>query len=69
MRGKNSKGRITTRSIRIKAEPRVIRGLAIRDTTKTPFASSTRPEGTPRLTAKSWERDWPRSYELESSPK
>ncbi|KAF3586946.1 hypothetical protein F2Q69_00030899 [Brassica cretica] len=36
--------------------------------TKIPSASSTRPEDTPRLTAKSWERDWPRSYLLESSP-
>ncbi|KAF3583954.1 hypothetical protein F2Q69_00027786 [Brassica cretica] len=61
-RGKNSRGRITIRSIWIKAEPRAIHGLAIKDTTKTPSASSTRPEDTPRLTAKCWQRDWPRSY-------
>ncbi|KAF2583708.1 hypothetical protein F2Q70_00035839 [Brassica cretica] len=47
---------------RTKAEPRVIRGLAIKDMTKTPTASSTSPEDTPRLTAKSWEQGWPRSY-------
>ncbi|KAF2570409.1 hypothetical protein F2Q70_00004118 [Brassica cretica] len=61
-RGKNSKGRITTRSIQIKAEPRGIHGLAIKDTTKTPSASFISPEDTPRLTAKSWEQGWPRSY-------
>ncbi|KAF3513010.1 hypothetical protein F2Q69_00006335 [Brassica cretica] len=44
------------------AEPRVIRGLAIKDMMKTPSASSTCPEDTPRLTAKSWEQGWPRSY-------
>ncbi|KAF2539305.1 hypothetical protein F2Q68_00022113 [Brassica cretica] len=45
-----------------RAEPRVIRGLAIKDMMKTPSASSTSPEDTPRLTAKSWEQGWPRSY-------
>ncbi|KAF3529932.1 hypothetical protein DY000_02040718 [Brassica cretica] len=29
---------------------------------ETPSASSTSPEDTPRLTAKSWEQGWPRSY-------
>ncbi|KAF3529656.1 hypothetical protein DY000_02042898 [Brassica cretica] len=36
---------------------------------KTPSASSTSPEDTPRLTAKSWEQGWPRSYSLESTRK
>ncbi|KAF2556637.1 hypothetical protein F2Q70_00014836 [Brassica cretica] len=57
------------RSIRIKAEPRATRGLAIKGMMKTPYASSTSPEDTPRPTAKSWEQDWPRSYSLESSRK
>ncbi|KAF2583829.1 hypothetical protein F2Q70_00036825 [Brassica cretica] len=48
--------------IRTKAEPRVIRGLAIKDMMKTPSANSTNPEATPRLTAKSWEQGWPQSY-------
>ncbi|KAF2610230.1 hypothetical protein F2Q70_00013551 [Brassica cretica] len=61
-RGKISKERTITRSVRTRAEPRVIRGLAIKDMTKTPSASSTSPEDTPRLTAKSWEQGWPRSY-------
>ncbi|KAF2558334.1 hypothetical protein F2Q68_00014390 [Brassica cretica] len=60
--GKSFKVRITTQSTRNKAEPRAIRGLAIQDTTKTPSASSTRPEGTRRPTVKSWERGWPQSY-------
>ena len=68
-RGKDSKERIITRSARTRTEPRVIRGLAIKDMMKTPSACSTSPEGTPRLTAKSWEQDWPRSYSLESSRK
>ena len=62
MRGKNFKARITTQSTRNKAEPRVICGLAIQDMTKTPSASSTKPEDTRQLTAKSWERGWPQSY-------
>ncbi|KAF3511930.1 hypothetical protein F2Q69_00005771 [Brassica cretica] len=61
-RGKNSKGHITTQSVRNKVEPWAIHGLVIHDTTKTPSASSTRPEDTRRLTANSWERDWPQSY-------
>ncbi|KAF2546661.1 hypothetical protein F2Q70_00021289 [Brassica cretica] len=61
-RGKISKERTITRSARTRAEPRVIRGLAIKDMMKTPSASSTSPEDTPRLTAKSWEQGWPRSY-------
>ncbi|WZZ65962.1 hypothetical protein YC2023_077332 [Brassica napus] len=61
-RGNNSKEHIITRSAQTRAEPRVIRGLATKDMTKTPSASSTNPEDTPRLTAKSWERGWPRSY-------
>ncbi|KAF3571151.1 hypothetical protein F2Q69_00059326 [Brassica cretica] len=61
-RGKISKERKITRSARTKAEPRVIHGLAIKDMTKTASASSTSPEDTPRLTAKSWEQGWPRSY-------
>ncbi|WZZ15710.1 hypothetical protein YC2023_108799 [Brassica napus] len=61
-RGKISKERTITRSVRTKPEPRVIRGLAIKDMTKAPSASSTSPEDTPRLTAKSWEQGWPRSY-------
>ncbi|KAF3542352.1 hypothetical protein DY000_02005590 [Brassica cretica] len=60
--GKISKERTITRSARTRAEPRVIRGLAIKDMMKTPSASSTSPEDTPRLTAKSWEQGWPRSY-------
>ncbi|KAF2542205.1 hypothetical protein F2Q68_00032616 [Brassica cretica] len=67
--GKISKERTIMRSIRTKAEQRVIRGPAIKDMTKTPSASSTSPEDTPRLTAKSWEQGWPRSYSLESSRK
>ncbi|KAF2573400.1 hypothetical protein F2Q70_00001171 [Brassica cretica] len=55
-RGKISKERTIMRSVRARAEPRVIRGLAIKDMTKTPSASSTGPEDTPRLTAKSWEQ-------------
>ncbi|KAF3550615.1 hypothetical protein DY000_02010043 [Brassica cretica] len=51
-RGKISKECTITRSVRTRAEPRVIRGLAIKDMTKTPSASSTSPEDTPRLTAK-----------------
>ncbi|KAF3487596.1 hypothetical protein F2Q69_00052105 [Brassica cretica] len=50
-RGKISKERIITRSIRTRAEPHVIRGPAIKDMTKTPSASSTSSEDTPRLTA------------------
>ncbi|KAF3567515.1 hypothetical protein DY000_02016167 [Brassica cretica] len=69
MRGKISKERTITRLVRTKTEPRVIRGLAIKDMRKTPSASSTSPEDTPRLTAKSWEQGWPRSYLLESSRK
>ncbi|KAG5374302.1 hypothetical protein IGI04_042381 [Brassica rapa subsp. trilocularis] len=65
-RGKISKGRITMRSIRIKAGPRATHGLAIKGMTKTPSASSTNPEDTPRPTAKSWEQDWLQSYSLES---
>ncbi|KAG5375949.1 hypothetical protein IGI04_040545 [Brassica rapa subsp. trilocularis] len=61
-----SKGRITMRSVRIKAGPRATHGLAIKGMTKTPSASSTNPEDTPRPIAKSWEQDWPRSYSLES---
>ena len=53
MREKNSKRRITTRSVRIKVEPRVIHGLTIKDTKNIPYASSTSPDDTPRLTAKS----------------
>ncbi|KAF3547012.1 hypothetical protein DY000_02010148 [Brassica cretica] len=60
--GKISKERIITRSARIRAKPRVIRGLAIKDMMKAPSASFTSPEDTPRLTAKSWEQGWPRSY-------
>ncbi|KAG5411073.1 hypothetical protein IGI04_007392 [Brassica rapa subsp. trilocularis] len=52
--------------IRIKAGPRATHGLAIKGMTKTPSASSTNPEDTPRPIAKSWEQDWPRSYSLES---
>ncbi|KAG5375959.1 hypothetical protein IGI04_040555 [Brassica rapa subsp. trilocularis] len=66
-RWKISKERTITRSIRTKAEPQVIRGPAIKDMTKTPSESSTSPKDTPRLTAKSWEQGWPRSYSLESS--
>ncbi|KAF3537189.1 hypothetical protein F2Q69_00020413 [Brassica cretica] len=58
-REKISKRRTITRSARTRAEPRVIRGLAIKDMMKTPFAISTSPEDTPRLTAKSWEQGWP----------
>ncbi|KAF2558852.1 hypothetical protein F2Q68_00017171 [Brassica cretica] len=54
-RGKNSKERTITRSAQTRAEPRVIRELAIKDMMKTPSASSTSPEDTPRLTARSWE--------------
>ncbi|KAF2578241.1 hypothetical protein F2Q68_00003884 [Brassica cretica] len=61
-RGKNSKEHIITRSAQTRAEPRVILGLATKDMTKTPSASSTIPEDTPRLTARSWGRGWPRSY-------
>ncbi|KAF3540329.1 hypothetical protein F2Q69_00023360 [Brassica cretica] len=61
-RGKLSKERIITRSARTRAEPGVIRGLAIKDMMKTPSASSASPEDTPRLTAKCWEQGWPRSY-------
>ncbi|KAF3534053.1 hypothetical protein DY000_02040759 [Brassica cretica] len=61
-RGKNSEEHIITRSAQTRAEPRVIRGHATKDMTKTPSVSSTNPEDTPRLTAKSWERGWPRSY-------
>ncbi|KAF2554689.1 hypothetical protein F2Q68_00015381 [Brassica cretica] len=68
-RGKISKGRITMRSVRIKAGLRATHGLAIKGMTKTPYASSTNLEDTPRPTAKSWEQDWPRSYSLESSRK
>ncbi|KAF2613394.1 hypothetical protein F2Q70_00012919 [Brassica cretica] len=53
--GKISKERTITRSVRTRAEPWVIRGLANKDMTKTPSASSTSPEDTPRLTAMSWE--------------
>ncbi|KAF3535316.1 hypothetical protein F2Q69_00023922 [Brassica cretica] len=53
-RGKISKDRTITRSARTRVEPRVIRGLAIKDMMKTPSASSTSPEDTPRLTAKPW---------------
>ncbi|KAG5375461.1 hypothetical protein IGI04_040057 [Brassica rapa subsp. trilocularis] len=52
--------------IRIKAGPWATHGLAIKGMTKTPSASSTNPEDTPRPIAKSWEQDWPRSYSLES---
>ncbi|KAF3577861.1 hypothetical protein DY000_02034110 [Brassica cretica] len=55
MRGKNSKERIITRSAQTSAKPRVIRGLATKDMMKTPSASSTNLEDTPRLTARSWE--------------
>uniref|UniRef100_A0A0D3CYY6 Uncharacterized protein n=1 Tax=Brassica oleracea var. oleracea TaxID=109376 RepID=A0A0D3CYY6_BRAOL len=51
-KGKISKERTITRSVRTRADPRVIRGLAIKDMTKTPSASSTSPEDTPRLTAR-----------------
>ncbi|KAF2596135.1 hypothetical protein F2Q68_00009653 [Brassica cretica] len=61
-RMKISKERTITRSVRTRAEPRVIHGLVIKDMTKTPSASSTSPEDTPRLTAKSWEQGCPRSY-------
>ncbi|KAF2598884.1 hypothetical protein F2Q68_00010940 [Brassica cretica] len=61
-RGKISKERTIMRSVRTRAEPWVIRGLANKDMTKTPSASSTSPEDTPRLTAMSWEQGWPRSY-------
>ncbi|KAF3574394.1 hypothetical protein F2Q69_00059795 [Brassica cretica] len=60
--GEESKGRITTQSDRNKAEPREIHGLAIKNTTKIPSASSTRLEDNRRLIAKSWERDLPQSY-------
>ncbi|KAF3512143.1 hypothetical protein F2Q69_00005936 [Brassica cretica] len=62
MSGKNSKAHTITRSAQTRAKPRVIRGLAIKDMMKTPSASSTSPEDTPRLTARSWEQGWPRSY-------
>ncbi|KAF2554690.1 hypothetical protein F2Q68_00015380 [Brassica cretica] len=68
-RGKISRGRITMRSIRIRAGPRATHGLVIKGMMKTPSASSTNPEDTPRPTAKSWKHDWPRSYSLESSRK
>ncbi|KAF2610033.1 hypothetical protein F2Q70_00011546 [Brassica cretica] len=61
-RGKISKERPITRSARTRAEPRVTRGIAIKDMMKTPSASSTSREDTPRLTAKSWEHGWPQSY-------
>ncbi|KAF3523162.1 hypothetical protein F2Q69_00048237 [Brassica cretica] len=61
-RGKISKERTITRSARTRAKPRIIRGLAIKDMMKTPSASSTSPEDTPRLTAKSWQKGWPQSY-------
>ncbi|KAF2567568.1 hypothetical protein F2Q68_00025648 [Brassica cretica] len=61
-RGKISKERTITRSARTRAEQRIIHGLATKDMMKTPSASSTNPEDTPRLTAKSWEQGWPRSY-------
>ncbi|KAF2601147.1 hypothetical protein F2Q70_00025055 [Brassica cretica] len=61
-RGKNSKERTIMRSAQTRAEPRVIHGLAIKDMMKTPSASFTSPEDTPRLTARSWEQGWPRSY-------
>ncbi|KAF3520682.1 hypothetical protein DY000_02061571 [Brassica cretica] len=60
--GKISKERTIMRSVQTRAEPRVIRGLAIKDMMKTPSASSTSIEDTPRLTAKSWEQGWPRNY-------
>ncbi|KAF3514983.1 hypothetical protein F2Q69_00009741 [Brassica cretica] len=60
--GKISKERIITRSARTRAEPRVIRGLAIKDMMKIPSASSTSLKDTPRLTGKSWEQGWSRSY-------
>ncbi|KAF3536056.1 hypothetical protein F2Q69_00023703 [Brassica cretica] len=60
--GKIFKERTITRSAQTRAEPRVIRGLAIKDMMKTPSASSTSPKDTPRLTAKSWEQGWPQSY-------
>ncbi|KAF2535992.1 hypothetical protein F2Q68_00021055 [Brassica cretica] len=60
--GEDLQGAHNTRSARTRAEPRVIRGLAIKDMMKTPSASSTSPEDTPRLTAKSWEQGWPRGY-------
>ncbi|KAF2547435.1 hypothetical protein F2Q70_00021157 [Brassica cretica] len=50
-RGENSKEGTITRSAQTRAEPRVIHGLAIKDMMKTPSASSTSPEDTPRLTA------------------
>ncbi|KAF3490068.1 hypothetical protein F2Q69_00055732 [Brassica cretica] len=51
-RGKNSKERTITRSAQTSAKPRVICGLAITDMMKTPSASSTSLEDTPRLTAR-----------------
>ncbi|KAF2611307.1 hypothetical protein F2Q70_00010350 [Brassica cretica] len=60
--GKISKERTITRSGRTRAEPQVIRGHAIKDMMKTLSASSTSPEDTPQLTAKSWEQGWPRNY-------
>ncbi|KAF3545070.1 hypothetical protein DY000_02008296 [Brassica cretica] len=61
-RGKIAKERTVTRSARTRAKPRVIRGHAIKDKMKTPSASSSSPEDTPQLTAKSWEQGWPQSY-------
>ncbi|KAF2552144.1 hypothetical protein F2Q68_00035717 [Brassica cretica] len=60
--GKISEERTITQSAQTRAKPRVIRGLAIKDMMKTPTASSTSPEDTPRLAAKSWEKGWSRSY-------
>ncbi|KAF2602163.1 hypothetical protein F2Q70_00027670 [Brassica cretica] len=56
-RGKNSKERIITRSAQTRA--------ATKDMMKTPSASSTNPEDTQRLTA----RSWPRGYKPENSRK
>ncbi|KAF2535636.1 hypothetical protein F2Q68_00020224 [Brassica cretica] len=67
--GKISKERTITRSPRTRAEPRVIRGPAIKDMMKTPSASSTSSEDTPRLTAKSWEQGVDLKKEMEPKEK
>ncbi|KAF3503083.1 hypothetical protein F2Q69_00041745 [Brassica cretica] len=68
-RGKISKERTITRSPRTRAKPRVIRGPAIKDMMKTPSVSSTSPEDTPRLTAKSWEQGVDLKKEMEPKEK
>ncbi|KAF3549811.1 hypothetical protein DY000_02007112 [Brassica cretica] len=69
MREKNSKERITTRSTQSRVGLQAIHGPEIPTTTRTPTASSIRPEGTPQSTVKSLVQDWRRSYSPGNSPK